>query len=67
MNRSALAVTVAAMLSAVSLASAMAASLEVTVRGASGRPAPDVVVMLVPAAAAPAPAARPVDILQRGK
>jgi plastocyanin len=60
------AITIAAVLSAVPLASTRAAELDVTVRGASGRPAPDVVVMVVPTTAAPAPAARTVDIIQRG-
>jgi plastocyanin len=62
----AVAAAIAAVLSAAPLAPATAAELAVTVRGAAGRPAPDVVVMLVPATAAPAPAPRTVDIIQRG-
>jgi plastocyanin len=43
-----------------------AADLDVSIRGASGRPAPDVVVMLFPAGAPAAPPARSVDIVQQG-
>lgn len=46
-------------------ASALAADLQVTVSTAAGRPAADVVVMLLPATAAPAPAPAVATILQR--
>jgi plastocyanin len=46
-------------------AMAQAANLQVSVETAGGRPAPDVVVMVVPAGAAPAPVPAVVDIGQK--
>lgn len=63
--RSALAVAVAAAAGFVAILPARAAELTVDVRNASGRAAPDVVVMVVPTVAAPAPAPGVVDIIQK--
>ena len=56
---------VAAVAIATALSSAAAAELQVDVRNARGRPAPDVVVMVVPAGGAAAPLPGTVEIVQK--